>query len=144
MKLLLDTSFLLELRRGSATAQRVLLERAERASDLGVSALSVYELYVGALYRYLKRGDISELAWLEGLLGWVTVYPVDGRVAEAAARVKAEAMVRGLQLPDIDLLIALSAGPGTVLLTLDSDHEAAGELLSKHGVEVVRLGKSGG
>jgi predicted nucleic acid-binding protein len=144
LKLLLDTSFLLELKRGRVAAQRALLELTERASDVGISALTAYELYVGAFYRYLKRGDLSELAWLEELLGWITVYPVDRSAAEVAARVKAEAAAKGLQLPDVDLLIAASAGPGTTLLTFDSDHRASMELLRKYGIEVAYLEKGEG
>jgi predicted nucleic acid-binding protein len=140
LKLLLDTSFLLELRRGNAIAREELRRRSEHASNIGVSALSVYELYLGAFLYYLKRRDASELAWLESVLGWLAVYPIDSEVAEVAARVKAEASVKGLQIPEIDLLIAASAGPDTVLLTFDGDHLAARELLSRYGVDVIHLG----
>jgi hypothetical protein len=49
-----------------------------------------------------------------------------------------------LQLPDVDLLIAASAGPGTTLLTFDSDHRASMELLRKYGIEVAYLEKGEG
>lgn len=141
MKLLLDTSFIIELRRGNAAAEDKLRELAASASDVGISILSLYELYLGAFLHYARRGSASELAWLESLLSWVTVYPVTRDSAEAAARVKAEAASRGQQLPDIDLLIATSAGPSSTLLTFDSDHKAAEAYLSRHGVKVVYLEK---
>ena len=75
----------------------------------------------GVFHRYLRQGNLSELAWLEELLGWVTVYPVDEGAAEVAARVKAEAAAKDLQLPNVDLPIAASADPGTIPLTFDSD-----------------------
>jgi len=93
---LLNTSFLLELRRGSASARHALLELAERTTDLGCLSFSVCELCGGAFYRYLKWDDTSGLAWLEDLLGWVTACSVDKSTAEVAARVKAEAVARGL------------------------------------------------
>ncbi|MEM1523446.1 MAG: type II toxin-antitoxin system VapC family toxin [Thermofilaceae archaeon] len=141
MKLLLDTSFIIELRRGSKTAESKLRELADIASDVGISALSLYELHLGASLYFLRTGSTSELAWLESFLSWVSVYPVTRSSAEAAARIKAEAMTKGLNLPDIDLLIATSAGPGTLLLTFDSDHEAARQYLSRYDVKVVYLEK---
>lgn len=141
MKLLLDTSFILELRKGNNAAEDKLRELSYGASDVGVSVLTLYELYVGAFLCFTKRRDTSELAWLESLLGWVTVYPLTRSTVEAAARVKAEAASKGLQLPDLDILIATSAGSGTLLLTFDNDHEAARQYLSRYGVEVVYLEK---
>jgi len=141
LKLLLDTSFILELRRGSGAAESKLRELADSASDVGVSVLSVYDLYLGASLYFLKTGSTAELAWLESFLSWVSVYPLSRSSAEVAARVKAEAMLKGLQIPDLDLLIATSAGPDTLLLTFDKDHEGARQHLSRYGVEVVYLGK---
>ena len=140
MRLLLDTSFILELRRGNGRAVRALREESRGAEDILISALTKYELLVGAYYLWLKRGDARERLWLEDLLAWLTVAELSEEAIRRAAEAKAESILRGTPAPDFDLLVALSAEPPAKLLTFDEDHGRMRELLKERGVEVLFLG----
>lgn len=83
--------------------------------------------------------DARELAWLEEALSWLDVYEVDGDVVKDAADLQTEALQRGEPLPDMDLLIALSARSGSELLTLDNDQLNMAEALRSKGVAVASL-----
>jgi predicted nucleic acid-binding protein len=50
LKVILDTSFLIELKKGNKKAVEALEERKEECEDIIVSSLTVYELLVGANY----------------------------------------------------------------------------------------------
>jgi len=141
LKIVFDTSFLLEIRRGNIIAQEEFKKSIENASDIGISIITLYELYLGAFLYYLRRHDPSELDWLENILGWLTIYPVNTKAAEVAAKIKAESSLKGLNISDSDILIATSAGPGTTLLTFDSDHESIKDILSLYNITVIYLEK---
>lgn len=132
MSLLLDTSVLVALRRGDAKVQRAILARKEVADEVGISRLTQYELLLGAYFLWKKYNDAREFAWLDDSFSWLKVYEVDGDVARDAAELQAGALERGEPLPDMDLLVALSAKPGSELLTLDQDQlKIKGALKSK-------------
>ncbi len=136
MRLILDTSMLVALRKGDPRAQRALKERRESADEIGVSRLTEYELRLGASYLWKKYGDARESAWLDDALDWLTIYEIDGEVVRKAAEVQAEALIGGEPLPEMDLLVALSAKPGSQLLTLDDDQLRMKERLKANGVLV--------
>ncbi|RDD53178.1 MAG: type II toxin-antitoxin system VapC family toxin [Candidatus Korarchaeota archaeon NZ13-K] len=137
MRLVLDTSFLLELRKGKYSD--LLREESVDVGDVGISILSLYELLVGAYY-LREKGDYSELLWLDSLLRWVSIYPLDEEGIRLAAQLKANSMRRGDVYPDMDLLIATSVRPSKIL-TCDEDHERMRDELREHGIEVVMCGK---
>ncbi len=137
MRLVLDTSFLLELRRGNREAENSLREESRDASDVGISVLTLYELLVGSHYVWMKRKDPRERMWLDDLLKWVTVYGLGEESVRRAAETRAEAMIQGTGLPDMDLLIALTVNGPAKLLTCDEDHRAMAHLLERKGIEVV-------
>lgn len=139
MRLLLDTSFIIELRKGNKRAIEALRRESRDAEDVVISPLTKYELLVGAYYAWLKRGDARERLWLEDLLAWLTVCELSEGVIKRAAELKAEALAKGLPLPDVDLLIAVTPEPPIKLLTFDEDHEKMRELLEKRGVRVLFL-----
>jgi len=60
LKILLDTSFLIELKRGNKKAVDALESRKGECEDVVVSSLTVYELLVGANYVWKKHGDARE------------------------------------------------------------------------------------
>lgn len=60
MKLILDTSFLIELKKGNEKAIKALEEKKDKCEDIVVSSLTVYELLVGASYIWKKHGDVRE------------------------------------------------------------------------------------
>ncbi len=133
MRLLLDTSFLLELRKGKF--QDLLRRESRGVGDVGISILSLYELSVGAYY-LKERGYYGEFLWLDSLLRWVSVYPLDEEGVKLAARLKASSLRSGKVYPDLDLLIATSVRPSK-LLTCDEDHRRMKDELKKHDIEVI-------
>ncbi|RLE83610.1 MAG: hypothetical protein DRJ39_04585 [Thermoprotei archaeon] len=139
MKLLLDTSFILELKKKNEMAIDALRRESEEAEDILVSSLTEYELLVGAYYLWLKKRDAGEKIWLDNLLTWLTVRELDERAIKRAAEIRAEALMEGVVLPDMDLLIAVTAEPPAKLLTFDEDHEKMKNLLEKKGVKVLFL-----
>ncbi|RLE28397.1 hypothetical protein DRJ27_06120 [Candidatus Acetothermia bacterium] len=139
MKLLLDTSFILELKKKNEMAIDALRRESEEAEDILVSSLTEYELLVGAYYLWLKKRDAGEKIWLDNLLTWLTVRELDERAIKRAAEIRAEALMEGVVLPDMDLLIAVTAEPPAKLLTFDEDHEKMKKLLEKKGVKVLFL-----
>ncbi len=136
MRLILDTSVLVALRRGDPGVQAALKRRKNQAEEVGVSRLTEYELKLGANQLWKKYGDARELAWLEGLFDWLTVYEIDEDVVRAAADLQADALGAGEPFSDMDLLIALSAKLGSELLTLDKDQSNMKEKLKAKGVTV--------
>ena len=139
MKLLLDTSFILELKKKNEMAIDALRRESEEAEDILVSSLTEYELLVGAYYLWLKKRDAGEKIWLDNLLTWLTVRELDERAIKRAAEIRAKALMEGVVLPDMDLLIAVTAEPPAKLLTFDEDHEKMKNLLEKKGVKVLFL-----
>lgn len=136
MRLILDTSILVALRRGDAMARRALEARRDRVEEVGMSRLTEYELRLGANFLWTKYNDARELAWLDEILDWLAVYEIDGDVVRIAAEVQAEALTKGRPLPEMGLLVALSARSGSELLTLDEDQLRMREVLKARGVTV--------
>ncbi len=142
MKLVLDTSFIIELRKGNPQASSLLEEESETAEDICISLLSVYEFMVGAHYLWLKYKNVKERLWLEEFLRWITVKPLTIDAIRRAALIKAKALLEGQQLPDMDLLIAATAEPPAKLLTFDEDHDKIKPMLREVGINVVYLKKT--
>ena len=120
MKVVLDTSFLIELRRGNKKAVNALEKRKTECEDVIVSSLTVYELLAGANYVWKKHGDAREMMVVEDMLKYLTMVPVDLDAVRKASNVKAELMLRGVSVPDLDVLIACSA-ENAEILTFDKD-----------------------
>jgi predicted nucleic acid-binding protein len=143
LKLVLDTTALIALRKGDESVQRALRERRESADDVGMSRLSEYELRVGAEFLWKKHGDVRESAWLDEVLSWVSIYEDDAEVVREAAKVQAEYMQKGKPVPDMDLLIALSGKDGSELMTLDEGQLAIKDALEAKGITVFTPHMSG-
>jgi len=136
LKLVLDTSILVALRRGDSEVQRALKDRRAYVEELGASRLTEYELKLGGNYLWKKHGDARELAWLDEIFSWLRVYEIDEEVVSNAADVQGQALRSGKPFPDMDLLIALSGKSGSELLTLDEDQLKMKESLKAKGVAV--------
>lgn len=121
--------------------KKALADRRGKVDDIGMSRLSEYELRVGGDYLWRKYGDARETAWLEDVLGWLRVYEVDREVVADAADVQAQRLQEGNPVPDMDLLVALSAKRGSELITLDEDQSEMSEALKSKGVVVSFLGE---
>jgi len=138
LRLILDTSFLIELRKRNKVAFQTLEREKEGATDVSISVLTLYELLVGAEFLWMKRRDPIERFWVERLLRWVSVLSLDEQVVKRASKLRARAMLEGKGFPDLDLLIALSQAPAK-LLTADEDHMKMKEYLEEEGVEVISI-----
>ncbi len=139
MRLILDTSFLIELKKGNKHVKETLRRESKNASDVGISILTLYELSVGAQYLRLKKGDYREGIWLSNLLDWLTVYKLSEEGVRLAAKLRAKEMISGESIPDMDLLIATTV-PEAKLLSCDEDHAKLSSSLEKEGIEVVYVG----
>ncbi len=139
MKLLLDTSFILELKKKNERAIETLKREVENAEDIVISQLTKYELMVGVYYLWLKNKSIKERIWLDDFLKWVTIAHLSDEVIERAAKIKAKALTTGASLPDMDLLIAVSVDPPVKLLTFDEDHKNMKRMLKEIGIAVEYL-----
>lgn len=119
MKILLDTSFLIELKKGNKNALNILIDRKKKAQDVLVSSLTIYELLSGAHYILKKHDDIKELKQIQEMLQNLTEAVIDIKVIWKAAELKAELLLSGTPVPDIDIIIACS--DEAEILTYDSD-----------------------
>jgi predicted nucleic acid-binding protein len=138
LRLILDTSVVIALRRGDPAVLNAMAQRRDRAEEVGISRLTEYELLLGAEFLWKKYGDAREMTWLKDALDWVAVYEVDGEVVRDAAEAQTDALGNGRPVPEMDLLVALSAKSGSELLTLDEDQLAMSESLNSKGVAVAR------
>jgi len=127
LKIILDTSFLIEIKKGNKMAVDALEERKEECEDIIVSSLTVYELLVGANYVWKKHGNAKEMMIIKDMLKPLTVVPVVLDVVKSASSVKAELMLRGMEVPDLDILIACSDEDAEIL-TFDKDLNPLKEL----------------
>lgn len=121
MKILLDTSFLIELKKGNKNALNILIDRKKKAQDVLVSSLTIYELLSGAHYILKKHDDIKELKQIQEMLQNLTEAIIDIKVIWKAAELKADLLVAGIVVPDIDIIIACSEE--AEILTYDKDFE---------------------
>lgn len=137
MRLLLDTSFLIALKKGDLEARKTLESMRDKVEDIGISRLTEYELMVGAFYLWRKYGDARELAWLDEALKWLTINEIDDEVIRLASRIKAETMLNGETVYDIDLLIAVSGKSGSALLTLDKNQLKLKNYLEGIGITMI-------
>jgi len=126
LKVVLDTSFLIELKKRNEKAVKALEKIKDRCEDILVSSLTVYELLVGANYIWKKYGDAREMLKVQDMLKFLTEVEVGSEVVKKAAETKAELMVRGKDVPDIDILIACS--DDAEILTFDRDFEPLKDL----------------
>ena len=122
MKLLLDTSFLIQLMKKNSKAIRILDEKKKSADDAVISSLSIYELLVGAQIIHQKHQSMTEFRKVENILRFLTEKPVNSKVSWKAAEIRAKLQMDGKAVPDIDLLIACSDEDAEIL-TFDKDFE---------------------
>jgi len=113
--------------KGNRKTVEILEKRKDRCEDLLVSSLTVYELLVGANYVWRKHGDLREIIVVSDMLKALTETPVDSDVVKRAAKVKAELMLKGVKVPDLDVLIACSDSDAEIL-TFDEDFKPLKDL----------------
>ena len=139
MRIILDTSALIALRRKDAKVERALKTLRDTAEEIGISRLTEYGLRLGGNYLWKKYWEARELAWLDEILDWLTIYDVDEGVVRDAVEVRAERLSKGKHFLDLDLLIALSEKSGSELVTFDEDQEKMKDTLKRKGVSIHAL-----
>lgn len=131
MKVLLDTSFLIQLKKKNPIAEAELIRCKDTAEDIIISSLTIYELLAGAHYIYKKHGTMKEMKQVELLTKFLTQVPFDSEIAWRAAETRADLQLKGQIIPDIDLIIACTE-KNIRILTFDSDFAP----LKKMGFEI--------
>ena len=112
-RLLLDTSFVVDLFHGDAAAQR----RTAGAEEVFLAAIALGELYYGA-ERSNRRSEV--LAQVEILAAAVTLLPCDVETARTYGAIKQRLRSKGKPLPENDIWIAAHAmESGADLLSFD-------------------------
>ncbi len=121
MGVALDSSFLVDLIRGSAPALEKLREIEESGELPSIPAPALYELAAGAL---IRKGR-STARRVEGLLSRCPCLPLDRESAVRAAEVRAELAGLGREKPHVDVLIAgIALRNSVALVTRDRDFRA--------------------
>lgn len=120
MKVLLDTSFLIQLKKKNPIAESELKKCKDIAEDIIISSLTIYELLAGAHYVYKKHETMKEMKQVELITKFLTQVPVDSEIAWRAAETRADLQLKGQIIPDIDLIIACTE-ENIRILTFDSD-----------------------
>lgn len=116
--LCLDSNVVSDYLAGHEPARRFLDEHSHE--DLVVTAATMVELYMGALYGHFD-GDLEDTREAIGWLG-LDVLEHDSRTAFESARLQQELMARGAPLAAMDAMIGATIRMnGAVLATNDSD-----------------------
>jgi hypothetical protein len=112
MRLLLDTTFLVEVIRGQAAAMKVLAGAVSFGHQLGTSALNLAEIYSGI------RDHEERVA--QEFLPTLTCYPVSDSIAERGGRLRNAYARRGITLGLADAVIAATALEHGLALVTDN------------------------
>ncbi len=114
-RLLLDTTFLIDVERGDA----VLDEFIEDADDVAVAAITFAELRVGVLQADGRRRD-ARSGFFEAVRAAIPSLPYDDAVADAHSDLLASVRLSGLPRGAHDLIIAATAkAAGRVVVSAD-------------------------
>ena len=116
----LDTSFLVDLIRGSPAAEKKLQFYRDRNEPLTTTAISAAELFEGA---YSTRGRKGDLEQVRSTLEHMELLELSLPVCERYGRLANELSSRGLPIGDLDIIIASAAIiHKQILLTRNKKH----------------------
>ena len=110
MRLLLDTSVLIDILRGSKARRELLANLVSDGHYLTTTALNIVEVYMG-----LRPGDEARI---EPLLSSLECYPLDARTAKQARLLKNTWARKGraISLPDA-IVAAIAIDRGCILMS---------------------------
>ena len=118
MRYLVDTDWVIHALHGNRAVIRRLDELAD--DGIGMSIISVAELYQGVFYSNDPRGN--ELLLLEFISGY-DVLQIDDEICREFARERGRLKAAGTPIADLDLLIGCTAlRHGLTLLTNNRRH----------------------
>jgi predicted nucleic acid-binding protein len=112
MRLLLDTSVLIDVLRARRGRRAWLAELVREGHSLETSALNVAEVYAG------MRPE--EEARTREFLGALFCHPIDASAAERAGRFKHQWALKGRTLPIADTIVAAVAAEQKCVLATDN------------------------
>lgn len=118
---LLDTNVVADLTAGVAAVFRQFDRALERGDTVSLCLPVLYEVRRGF---YWRRSPSKSRAFDENILPHLTLIPLEDDDWQQAAQFWADAVSRGKQLADIDLLLAaLTQRLGATLVTADDDFD---------------------
>lgn len=106
LTVLLDTSFLIDFLRGSASAEKKLRYYTESYEPLTTTPINAAELFKGA---YLAKGRKAEVAKAKGMLEHLELLDLSVAVCEKYGSLISELRSKGPPIGDLDTLIASAA-----------------------------------
>ncbi len=116
----LDTSFLIDLLRGSPAAEKKLQYYTEKYEPLTTTPISAAELFKGA---YRARDRRSEVAKARDVLEYLELLDLPLQVCEQYGRLINELRSKGFSIGDLDTLIGSTAlMHRQILLTRNKAH----------------------
>lgn len=115
----LETTFLIDLLRGTDAATRYMLALSESSESITVAAPTIVEAAIGAELAESSR----ERQHLKDLLKAVTVLPLDQESALLAGKLSAQLITSGDPIGPIDVMIAaIAATHHERLVTRNTKH----------------------
>ncbi len=116
----LDTDFLIDLMRRHAGAVETLDGLLESPDSVGVSVISIMQLYHGVARAAVAE---AEAAKIEGALKGLATYDMTREIAMSAGRVDGELASRGQAIDPADVIIGATAlHRGEPLVTRNARH----------------------
>ncbi len=111
MGVILDSSVLIAAERKGRSVRQALADVLSQVADddLGLSAISVFELNHGAYRAHTSQQEISRRRFLEQVASLLPIYPVTYEVALRAGRIDGETAAKGVRIAVADLLIGVTA-----------------------------------
>ncbi len=136
LRILLDTSFLIELRGNNKKAAKVFRDLLNKVDDIVAPAIVFYELYKGGfeVLRLLKTN--KELLWIDSLKDWVTIPGITEEISKKAGSIYSILKGNGLEIDDGDVLFLAFCKKNDIILTADKHLENACKILS---IDCVRI-----
>ena len=102
----LDTDFLIDLMHGQAQAVRLLEELLDAPDPVGISAITVMQLYHGVSRAAVPAAETDRI---EKALKGIATYDLTRGIAAEAGRVDGELVARGEGIDPADVIIGSTA-----------------------------------
>lgn len=121
-KICVDSNYLIDYLRGSAYTKDLIEKIKDKNLEAYISAVTVFELYVGA---FLSNNPKAKFEEIESLLSWFQVVDINKGIMLLTAKIHVNLRRRGLLLEIQDIIIAAtSISINMALLTNNKKHFA--------------------
>lgn len=102
MKLIFDTSIIIDLDQGRKETRQLMKKIVDKGDEIYISSVVVAEVLAGAY----KQGEVEEAKKVLGQFQWLDM---DGQTAETAGEIMADLLKKGDRIEFQDTVIAASA-----------------------------------